>query len=227
MNRGAIKLLGADFAGDPDMTRFSGKYDGALDRAQEQFALDSKALWKDTTWSHAADDADEDLPSDFMWEDWVTYDGVKLAPITRYELLQLHGDDWTTKTAAVPTNFIIDPEEAVKEIVLFPIPQDAKTLAMRYFPLPASSTTDSDIPLNSSALLAQFHIGLAAYLAWLLLMAEPATPENATKKRELLDVYNDQVTKATDYFKNTQSAGLKIKGTRTYGYRYYGSKKFR
>lgn len=217
MNLGTIRTLVANMVGDPDQTRFSGKYDDAINRSQEQFALDTRALWKDTTWSHAANDADEDLPSDFMYEDFVTYGGKKLTPISRFELLQKAGDDWTDDEADLPTHYLIDPEEAVKEIVLYPIPQTAKTLAMRYFPLPASVSADSDVPLNSSALLAQFHVGIAAYAAWLILLYESVTPEIQAKRSDLLSIYNDTAGKATSLFKNTVSAGIKIRGTRTYG----------
>jgi len=217
MNAGAINSLAANFAGDPDMTRFSGKYFDAQNRAQEQFALDTRALWKDRSWSHAADDADEDLPSDFMFEDWVTYNGIELKPISRHELNRQHGEDWTSKTATAPTHFIIDPEQAVKEIVLFPIPTEAKTLTMRYFPLPTAVASDSDTPLNSSSLMAQFHMAIAAYEAWLILLYESVTPEIQAKRRELLAIYQDGVDKATNLFKNTASAPLKIRGSRIYG----------
>ena len=201
----------ADFCGDPDQSRFSTKYVANINRAQEQFALDTKALWKDKTWSHSASDADEDLPSDFMWEDWVTYDGKKLTPISRYRLNEINGDDWTDDTAALPSHYIIDPEQAVKEIVLYPIPTEAKTLVMRYFPLPTEVSAGSDVILNSSSLLAQFHMAVAAMAAWLTLLFEQQTPAIADKRRELMKVYTDGVNKAVDTFKNTASEPLRIR----------------
>lgn len=217
MNAGSINSLAANFCGDPDQTRFAGKYFDAQNRAQEQFAMDTRALWKDKSWSHAADDADEDLPTDFMWEDWVTYGGIKLTPIARYELLRQSGDDWTDDEAGTPTHYIIDPEQATKEILLYPIPQTAGTLVMRYFPLPASVSSDTETPLNSSSLMAQFHVGIAAYQAWLILLYESVTPEIQAKRNNLLAIYNDAVDKATNLFKNTASAGLNIRGSRIYG----------
>lgn len=213
MNLGTLRTQVGSFTGDPDDTRFSQAVKlTALNRAQEQFALDTQALWKDTSWSHAADDADEDLPSDFMWEDYVTWDGHELDPISRHELNRRNpGADWTDDTGD-PTHYIIDPEEAVKEIVLYPIPTEAKTLRMRYFPLPTALASDSDVPLNSSALMAQFHMGIAAYAAWLLLMGEEQTPAIDAKQRKLLGVYNDMVEKCQSKFKNTASAPIQIKG---------------
>lgn len=218
MNRGALKTQAADFAGDKNQTRYSStQYNTAADRAQEQFATDTRALWKDKSWSHAANDADEDLPTDFMYEDWVTYNGIELDPISRHELTSRYGEDWTAKTSTSPSHFIIDPEQAVKEIVLFPIPTEAKTLILRYYPLPAAMAADTNIPLNSSDLMVQFHIGLAAYMAWLLMTGEQSTPAIVEKRRELLRIYTDSVNKATDTFKNTASAPIKITGSRFRG----------
>lgn len=214
MNLALIKTHVSNFVGDPSQTRFASQYLNAINTANEQFALETKSLWKDKSWSHAANDEDEDLPTDFMWEDWVLYDGVELRPISRHELQRLYGSDWSTIGASKPTHFIIDPEEAVKEIRLFPIPSTAATLSMRYFPKPADLSSDSDIPLNSSLLMVQFHLAIAAYAAWLLLAYEELTPAIQTKRNELLKIYNDGATKAVDTFKNTASAPLKIKGTR-------------
>lgn len=212
MNLGTMRTQVAAFIGDPDQTRFTAaQYLDAINRAQEQFALETRSLWKDKSWSHAADDADEDLPSDFMWESYVTYDGKELIPISRHELNRQKGDDWASDTGT-PTHFIIDPEEAVKKIVLYPIPQEAKTLIMRYFPLPAALSSDSDTPLNSSALMVQFHIGIAAFAAWLLLLGEEQTPAIVQKRREFERLYADAVSKAVDSFKNTASAPLELRG---------------
>ena len=112
-----------------------------------------------------------------MWEDWVTYNGIEIDPISRHGIQKLSTDDWTL-TEGVPTHYIIDPEEAGKRIRLYPIVQEAKTLSMRYFPLPAEMTADSNTPLNSSALMAQFHLGLAAFTAWLLLQGEQGLKES-------------------------------------------------
>lgn len=206
-----LQQLCADFCGDPDQTRFSAKYLGNINLAQRQFALDTKALWKDKSWTHAANDADEDLPSDFMWEDEVTYGGVRLTPISRHRMNTVFGEDWTDDTAALPTHFIIDPEQAVKEIVLYPIPSEAKTLLMRYFPLPADVAAGSDVVLNSSSLMSQFHMAIAAFAAWLTLTFETPTPEIGEKKRELMKIYSDGTTKAVDTFKNTASQPLRLR----------------
>ena len=214
MNLATLRTQVGAFLGDPDDARWTPAVKlTALNRAQEQFALDTQALFKDTSWSHAANDADENLPSDFMWEDYVSWDGYEISPISRHELNRLNsGTDWTDDSSTSPTHYIIDPEEAVKEIVLYPIPTEAKTLRMRYFPLPTALSSDSDVPLNSSALMAQFHIGIAAYATWLLLLNEEQTPAIVQKQKAMLTIYNDMTEKAISKFKNTASAPIKKNG---------------
>jgi len=215
VNRGNIKQLMANFAEDPAQSRFSGLYDDALNRAQEQFALDSKCLWKDApAYSVAVEDAAYDLPSDFMWEKQVLFDGVELKPITRARIQMFSENDWQTEDKGDPKFYLIDPEEGSKSIRLYPIPQEAGTMVLTYYPLPAESTTDSATPLNGYTLLSQFHIGLAAYGAWLLLMNDQSTPEKSVKKAELMKIYSDKVTEAVDLFKNTASAPLRMLGGR-------------
>lgn len=222
MNLGTLREQTSRFVGDKDITRHaSADYTTALNRAQEQMALESRALWKDVTWTTVSGTAayefsagSTDISSLFMWEDWVTYNGYELNPISRHELQRLHpGDDWTDDAGA-PTHFIIDPEEAQKKIRLYPIPQEAVTLSMRCFVLPTVLASDSDVPLNSSTLLSQFHVGIAAYAAWLLLLGEETTAGIAEKRRELLEIYNNSRDLAIDTFKNTVSMGIKIKGSR-------------
>lgn len=218
MNLASLRDQCAKFAGDPQQTRYApADYNTELNRAQEQFALDTRALWKDTTWTSAANDATYALPSDFMFEESVYFNGLKLDPITRRDLAILSPKvDWTL-TTGTPTRYLVDPEEAQKMLLLYPIPttNDASlSIAMRYFPLPVAMAADSDTPLNSSALMAQFHIGIAAFGAWLLMTNETMTPEIIAKRRELLSMYADGSTKAADLFKTTVSAVWRMRGTR-------------
>lgn len=201
----------ADFCGDPDKTRFSAKYPGAINRAQEQFAADSKALFKDQSFTSTAGTATVDLPSDFTLEESVIYDGLPLKPVSRHTLAILYpGTDWTT-LQGTPTHYMIDPEEASKVLRFIPIPQEAKSGSMRYYPLPAEVSAASDVILNASALMGQFHMGVAALAAWIVLLFESPTPEIVEKRRGLMKVYSDAVTKAVDTFGNTKSEPLRIR----------------
>lgn len=217
MNRGQIKTLAAGFAEDPDQSKFSGLYDSTLDRAQEQFALDSKSLFKDASTITTVDGtASYDLPTDFMWEKRVTHKGLELLPISRAQLLYYQNQDWSDDSGT-PKYYLIDPEEAQKKILLYPKPEadDAgPNLILSYYPLPASSTDDSATPLNSTALLAQFHMGIAALLAWILLQRVPSTAEMVRKKAELWAIFQRDSGRATDLFKNTARAGMRMRGGR-------------
>lgn len=220
MNLTTLTQVAATFAQDPQQTRYSGLFTQALNLAQQQFALDSKALWKDwpaTTITSGT--ANYSLPSDFMFEKLVALNGLKLKPISRLELeLIKDGDRWDDDTGT-PTHYIIDPEEARKQILLYPIPTSndtGKDLVVTYHPLPADMANGGDTPLNSYALLAQFHIGLAAWAAWYLLQGEPASAALMAKKKELLQIYNDSVSLAMDTFKNTFGETMRMRGNRSY-----------
>lgn len=218
MNRGTIRTQSANFCEDPNQTRFAGKYNDAINRAQEQFAFDSKALFKDASAYTVVDGtASYALPADFMYEKKITHKGLLLDPISRATLEYYETSDRWDDDSGTPKYYLIDPEEARKTITLYPIPQAADAganLILTYCPLPAEMTADGDTPLNSSLLMAQFHVGISAYAAWLLLNYAPTTPENQAKKTDLLRIYESSVTKAIDTFKNTASEPLRMKGGR-------------
>lgn len=220
MNRGQIRTQAALFAGDPNLTRFNEtQYNDAIQRAQEQFAVDSRALYKDApTITVVAGTSTYDLPTDFWLEKRVEHKGIPLDPITRARLGAVAGQDWTDDEGT-PRFYIIDPEEGRKQLRLYPEPQGGDAganLVLTYYPLPAEMASDSSTPLNASALMVQFHIGLAAYAAWLLLGAEEAKPEILAKMSKLYQQYQDKVTEAIDTFGNTKSDGIKIQGRRVW-----------
>lgn len=209
MIRSSIRSLVGLFLEDPNLTQFTvGQLNDAIDRAQEQFAYDSRALFKDaSTITVVNGTATYNLPSDFWLEKVVTHKGLKLTPRSRATLLNESGDDWTDD-AGTPRHFIIDPEEARKQIRLVPIPQagDAgANLILTYYPVPAAISSDSASPLNSSALMVQFHQGIAAYAAWLCLFYKKMTPEIQVKQSGLYAMYQGHVTSAIDRFGNTAS----------------------
>ena len=217
MNSGTLTTLTSALAGDADQSRYSGKYTQALNLAQQQFALDSQALFKDQSITVVGGTATYSLNTDFMFETKVTYKGERLDPISRMELeKEKVGDDWTDDTGE-PRYYIVDPEEASKTIRPYPYPASGDaggTMVLRYIPLPTDMSASTDTPLNSSALLAQFHIGLAAWAAWLLLSYESATDAILAKRQGLLDMYNDSVSRASETFKNTYSEPFRMRGSR-------------
>lgn len=219
MNRGQVRTLASLFNGDPNLTRLtSTQYDDLINRAQEQFVFDTNALWKDAATITTVDGtATYDLPSDFLFERLVMHKGLELKPITRAKLAADNPDDRWDDENGTPKYYVIDPEDAQKKILLYPIPQanDAgANLVLTYYPLPAELTADSSTPLNGYTLLAGYHIALACYAAWLAMGYEIATPEVLSKRAGLLKQYTDKTIEARDYFKNTQRAPIRMTGGR-------------
>lgn len=206
-----IESRAARFLGDPDKTRYAGVYTDAVNDAQKQFSLDSGALFKDKAYTTVSGTSTYALPSDFVLEDTVTYNGLPLKPVSRHTLYTLYPDtDWTLLEGR-PTMYMVDPEEASMVLRLIPIPQEEKTVSMRYAPLPADVAASSDVVLNASTLLVQFHLGIAALAAWIILQSEIVTPEILAKSGQMMKIYNDAVSKAIEKFGNTKSEPLRLR----------------
>lgn len=221
MNLTALTSTAAQFSGDPAQSRYSGLYTQALNLGQQQFVLDSKCLWKDwpaTTITAAV--ASYALPSDFILEQTVAFNGVPLIPISRAELLRTHQDSRWDTIPGTPTHYVIDPDVSKSQLLLFPIPTSydaGKDLVLTYVALPADMSGATDIPFNSTPLLAQFHMGICAWAAWYLLNGEASVTDSLrAKKADLLQIYNDCVSQAVETFKNTASQPMRQRGSRVY-----------
>ncbi len=215
MNRGELRTLIGNLVEDPSQTRFTAaKYNDAIEKAQQQFALDSKALYKDFPITMVARTGGYSLPTDFMYEKMVTLNGVELSPITKAELQRRKGSSAWSSDTGTPKWFIVDPDEAKKTITLYPIPDstDAGTaIVLTYYPVPATLTADTSVPLNSSALMVQYHIGIAGYAAWLLMLYLTQTPEISQKRNDFIGMYSKAVNDAIQTFGNTKSAPLNFR----------------
>jgi len=209
MNRGELRTFVAQLCEDVKQTKFTqAMYHEAIKQAERQFSLDSKALYSDSAITMVVGTASYSLPSDFMLEKEVTLNGLKLNPISRATLQGLKTSSRWDEDEGTPQYFIIDPEEARKHITLYPKPDsaaDGTSLVLTYYPVPAEMSLDSSIPLNSSALMTQFHIGLAHYAAWLLLSYLSQTPEISQKRGEFYNNYFKKVEDAIQTFGNTKS----------------------
>jgi hypothetical protein len=214
MNRGELRTLASNLCEDPKQTKFTpAQYNDGLDKAQKQFALDSKALYKDSAITMVVDTAVYLLPTDFMLEKAVTLNGIELDPISRATLQANKDSGRWDDDKGTPRYFVIDPEEAKKTITLYPIPDsdaDGTSIVLTYYPVPATMSADTSIPLNSSTLMVQFHIGLAHYAAWLMLSYLTQSPEISQKRGELFSVYTTKVTDAIQTFGNTKSEPMRF-----------------
>ena len=220
MNLSELTDAAAQMAEDPAKSRYSGLYTTALNLAQQQFVLDSKCLWKYASYTISANDASYVLPTDFLFEKTCVLNGLPLQPASRFELTRQNtGSRWDQLTGT-PRCYIIDPEASKDELLLYPIPVDAdagKDLVLTYYAYPLDMVNPTDLPLNGNLLLAQFHVGIAAWAAWYLKQAESMTVEVQAKKKDLLQIYNDRVSQATDTFANTITEPLRMRGVRNYG----------
>lgn len=212
MNVGEIRTLTASFAEDPNLQKFTAaKYLESINFANQQFAMDSKALYKTQDYVMVIDDAKYDLPVDFMGERGVLLNGIELDPIRREQLNSLYKGTRWDEIEGTPTHYIIDPMEAKKEMILFPIPNsisDGTSLSLTYYPLAQTLTALTDVPLNTSLLLVQYHIALAQYAAWLLLGYITQTTEIQTKRANLSAEYKEKVDEAIMNFGDTKSAPM-------------------
>lgn len=214
MNLGELRTFTANLCEDPSVTKFTPvKYNDSINKAAAQFAMDSKALYKDSAIVMVAGTAAYALPTDFMLEKAVTLNGIELAPISRATLQAKKATERWNTDSGTPKYYIIDPEGGRKTITLYPNPanEDAGTsIVLTYYAFPSVMTVDTAVPLNGSSLMVQFHVGLAAYAAWLLLMYLPQTPEISQKRNELFATYRGKIDEAIQTFGNTKSEPLRF-----------------
>lgn len=226
MNLQLLTTWASRLAADPQQTRYAGRYTDAANESQYQFAMDSRALFKDFTFSVVANQSQYALPADFMYPKKATLStlsnttgGIILTPISRSQLeFSTVDHDWTQDTGT-PKFYIIDPASASgfpNSIALYPQPQGAdagtNNAILTYYPLPATLVNPTDIPLNGTTNLVQFHMGLAAYMAWLLVSGEISTPETEERLKRLYGQYQSKVTEAIDKYGNTSNAPWRLAG---------------
>lgn len=212
MTRNELRSIVSKMVEDANQTKYKeAAYNEAIDIAQKQFAMDSKAYYKDQAITMASGTAAYALPSDFMWEKQVVLNGLELQPISRATLQSIKTDDKWTDDTGTPKYFIIDPELARQSITLYPKPDstsDGTDLVLTYYPNPETMSSDSSTPFGGSTLMAQFHMAIAAYAAWLLMSYLTQTPEIAQKRAGFIQTYSSKVGEAIQTFGNTKSEPL-------------------
>lgn len=196
------------FLGDPNGTRFNvTRLNKAVNLANKQFALDGKP-YKDQSYTVSGGDATKSLPSDFIAEVKVKFDGKKLDPISEETIESVVRDQDWQDTNGTPSWYIINPEEASKSIRLYPKYKSGgadKTMVLRYLFRPADMSADSDEPLDGYDYLEIYHEAIAAYAAWLLLGGVEPTPGTSDKSQRMRQLYEDKKDECLAYFKNTTS----------------------
>ena len=188
MNRGQMRTFASLLSSDPNLTRFTAtQYNDIIDIANEQFATDSRSLFKYKEYTLVDATGAYTLPTDFMYERDVELQGEDLLPKSRYTMNRSFDSNWKDDKGT-PTHYIVDPEVGRKQILLYPIPEAkdvGKTVTMAYYVLPAVMTADADIPLNSSSYHVRFHMGIVAFAVWSLMNYEVPTPETDAKMSKM------------------------------------------
>ncbi len=214
MNRAEMRALTSNFCEDPNISKFTvTKYNDALELAQKQFSVDSKALYKTSAITVVVNTGSYDLPTDYIQDKLVMLNGIKLEPISRQTLGEIYKSRrWDTLTGT-PRNYISDPMEAQKKIILVPIPDsvsDGTDLQLTYVAIPTAMSSDASTPFNSSALMTEYHIPVCSYAAWLLLGYLTPTDAIVLKRRDLISSYVSKVNEAIQTFGDTPSEPMSI-----------------
>lgn len=213
-NRAELRALASNFCEDPSVIKFtSTKYNDALETAQRQFSLDTKSLYKTQAFVMAVADASYDLPTDFIGDKIVMLNGIELEPISKVKLSSLFKSQRWDTLEGTPKYYVIDPMDANKQLLLVPIPDsidDGTDLQLTYYALPTAMSSDSASPFNSSTLMTQFHIAVAAYAAWLLLGYLSPTDPLISKRNDLLNTYTGKVNEAIADFGDTKSEAISL-----------------
>ena len=174
-----------------------------IQKAQEQFVVDTRALTDTQTFSIVSGTNTYDLSDD-------TFDIIRvgisghsaLKKFSKFDLDLSVGGDWSTRNGP-PSHYFVDTTSTNKKLTLFPIPQgnDAGTnnLVAEYVKVPPILTGDSDSPLNGQPLLIPYLDALAYYAASQILFASNDQTQWA-KGRLMLDQYRSKVSDCKEGF---------------------------
>lgn len=217
MDRGTARTFVSLKIEDVNLERFTeAQYNSALDLAEEQFALDTRCLQKETTLTAVADQAYIDLPTDFMVCVLVRHKGLKLQPVNRWKLSFQNGEDWTDDVGT-PTGYYIDDEN--ERIYFYPIPQTGDAgayVTLDYIATPTAISDDATVLLNARALLAIYHPAVVAYAAWQMLSYGPMDQSTLIKRSELMKEYEIYRDRAIDTYNNMADEPIQMKGGRNW-----------
>lgn len=176
---------------------------GEIEKAQEQFVLDTRSLKDVFSITIVADTSEYSLPTDIFCSLRVAHNGKKLESISAYELDLLYKSDWSILTGT-PTKYFVDLDPNNKKIRFFPIPQSGDAGAnttMEYIKFPPALSSDSSLPLDGHTLLTPYHDAIAYWAAQSLLGINPDQTRVAMIGKYLSE-YQKIVDKCIDTFRD-------------------------
>jgi len=217
MDRGTARNLVQLKAEDKDGTQNTPEeYNEAIDLAEEQFAIETRALFDSATLTVVADQAFVALPTNFLVGILVRHKGLKLRPTNEYDLSFQTGDDWRA-LKGTPTAFWINEKEERIELVPRPQTTDAgDNLDLRFAAVPTALTGDSSILLDARAFMAYYHPGIVSWAAWGVLGYQTMSPEVGAKRATLIDEGKCYKEKAIEVYKNLANKPPQMKGGRNW-----------
>jgi len=216
MDRSTARTLVSRRVEDPNLTRWTpAEYNSAIQRANEQFALESKVLKIQTTLTSTANQAFIDISSltTLFAVRLVRHKGIKLAPTSEETKAKFSNQDFTDDKGT-PLSFWIDNDR--DRLYLYPIPESGdagENVTLDYFAIPAAST-DSQNLLNQEAFQQVYTPGIVAYSAWELLGNETPTPAVTQKRADCFSEYQMHVNKAIDFGQNIEQEPIAMTGGR-------------
>lgn len=219
MDRATARSLVALGAEDKDQTQFTPEqYNTAIELAEQQFAIDGKALIKEETLTIVAGATAEAteiaLPTKWLFGVVVLHKGLRLRPVNRFDLSFQNGADWRTVTGT-PVCFYIDEEE--EKIGFYPVPQAADAgafLDVLYAAAPDAISSDGTALLNAKALLQYYVPAVIAWATWKVLSWKVTTNEIVLKRRECILEYQHYTAQAIEVYKNMGDQPIQMKGGR-------------
>jgi len=199
---------------DPDQNRFTAaQYNNSLDLASQQFAIDTRSIIKTANIVLVNGQAEYSVPSDFLVCIMVRVLGLKLQPVSKYELSFQSGIDWTTLPSATPTAYYMD--EPNDKIGLVPSPDGGSAgtnLILDYVGIPAAITSDSQSLLNADTILQYYTPAIINWAARELLTYIPQTDEVIKKRMEFFKEYERYKNQAITTYNNMIDEPLRMSG---------------
>jgi len=190
-----------------------------IQKAQEWFVLETRALTDNTTDTSVADQAAYDLPSDVLDIKRMAHKGLELRRISKFELDRYTGQDWTDDKGT-PKFYYVDLDPNNKKYYLYPIPQgeDAgANVAVEYIKLPPALSSDSSTPFDGHTLMVAYHDALAYKAAATLLDIQP-TQESIVMAQRYEKRFDELVSHCIETFKALSATQpIRMRGGRNVG----------
>lgn len=202
---------------DPNNDEYTvAQVQAAIQWAQEQFVLDTRALRDSTTGSTVANQQEYALPTDVMDIIRLAVSGVELQRISKADLDFYNTARWDQTYGTTPIYFYVDLDPNNQKYGFYPIPSasGSSDIAIEYVKIPPVLSSDSSVPLDGHTLLIPFHNALAE-LAALDLLKNKTDPVFNLIKADCRRAYNDAVSDCIETFKHLeQTENLRFKGGR-------------